>query len=110
MSEQVEEFIKKWCKENNTEEAVYSSYHLDAMLEFAKGCKQQGQWESVEGSAMDVGVSVYLHRFDYGVYDGRWFLDDDGEFHHEESGTVWDYDEQPEHYYIIPEIPQPPTK
>ena len=31
----VEEFLIKWRKENNTELAVYSSYHIDAMEAYA---------------------------------------------------------------------------
>jgi hypothetical protein len=34
--ELVDKFIKKWRKENNTKEAVYSSYHYDAMIAFAE--------------------------------------------------------------------------
>ena len=31
-----EEFIEQWRKENNTEGAVYSHYHYDAMEAYAK--------------------------------------------------------------------------
>lgn len=36
MDELLDEFLKTWKKENNTEEAVYSAYHYDAMIAFAK--------------------------------------------------------------------------
>jgi hypothetical protein len=36
MDKLLDEFLKKWIKENNTEQAVYSSYHYDAMIAFAK--------------------------------------------------------------------------
>lgn len=32
----VEEFLKEWKKENNTDEAVYSDYHIDAIEAYAK--------------------------------------------------------------------------
>ena len=32
----VDDFLKKWRKDNNTEEAIYSSYHYDAMIAFAE--------------------------------------------------------------------------
>tara|TARA_R110000868_G_scaffold409280_1_gene694487 strand:- start:674 stop:970 length:297 start_codon:yes stop_codon:yes gene_type:complete len=36
MDKLLEEFIKEWRLKNNTKDAVYSSYHYDAMTEFAK--------------------------------------------------------------------------
>ena len=36
MDKLLEDFIKEWRKENNTEDAVYSSYHYDAMIAFAE--------------------------------------------------------------------------
>ena len=36
MDKLLEEFIKDWRLKNNTKDAVYSSYHYDAMTEFAK--------------------------------------------------------------------------
>ena len=32
----LDEFLKKWRKENNTKYAVYSSYHYDAIEAYAK--------------------------------------------------------------------------
>ena len=34
----VDEFLIKWKEENNTVDAVYSSYHIDAMEAYAKHC------------------------------------------------------------------------
>ena len=36
MDKLLEEFIKEWRLSNNTKDAIYSSYHYDAMIEFAK--------------------------------------------------------------------------
>ena len=36
MDKLLEEFIKEWRLKNNTKDAIYSSYHYDAMIEFAK--------------------------------------------------------------------------
>ena len=36
MDKLLEEFIKEWRLNNNTKDAIYSSYHYDAMIEFAK--------------------------------------------------------------------------
>jgi len=36
MDKLLEEFIEDWRLKNNTKDAVYSSYHYDAMIEFAK--------------------------------------------------------------------------
>jgi len=36
MDKLLEEFIKDWRLKNNTKDAIYSSYHYDAMAEFAK--------------------------------------------------------------------------
>ena len=35
----VDDFVKQWRKENNTEEAVYAAYHYDAMVAFAEHCR-----------------------------------------------------------------------
>ena len=32
----VDDFVKQWRKENNTEDAVYAAYHYDAMVAFAE--------------------------------------------------------------------------
>lgn len=32
----IDKFIEYWRKQNNTEDAVYSSYHYDAMEEYAR--------------------------------------------------------------------------
>ena len=32
----IDEFVKDWREKNNTEDAVYSSYHYDAMEAYAK--------------------------------------------------------------------------
>lgn len=38
----VEEFLKDWRKNNNTEDAVYASYHIDAMEAYAENlCNQR---------------------------------------------------------------------
>ena len=36
MDKLLEEFIKDWRLKNNSKDAIYSSYHYDAMIEFAK--------------------------------------------------------------------------
>ena len=36
MDKLLEKFIKEWRLKNNTKDAIYSSYHYDAMIEFAK--------------------------------------------------------------------------
>ena len=36
MDKLLEEFIEDWRLENNTKDAIYSSYHYDAMTAFAK--------------------------------------------------------------------------
>jgi len=36
MDKLLEEFIKDWRSKNNSKDAIYSSYHYDAMIEFAK--------------------------------------------------------------------------
>ena len=37
MDKLLEEFIKDWRLKNNSKDAIYSSYHYDAMIEFACG-------------------------------------------------------------------------
>ena len=32
----VDDFVKEWRVKNNTEDAVYSAYHYDAMIAFAE--------------------------------------------------------------------------
>ena len=32
----VDDFVKEWREKNNTEDAVYSAYHYDAMIAFAE--------------------------------------------------------------------------
>jgi hypothetical protein len=32
----VDDFVKEWTVKNNTEDAVYSAYHYDAMIAFAE--------------------------------------------------------------------------
>jgi ABC-type branched-subunit amino acid transport system substrate-binding protein len=32
----VDDFVKEWRVKNNTEDAVYSAYHYDAMVAFAE--------------------------------------------------------------------------
>ena len=32
----VDDFVKEWREKNNTEDAVYSAYHYDAMVAFAE--------------------------------------------------------------------------
>ena len=32
----VDDFVKEWREKNNTEDAVYSHYHYDAMVAFAE--------------------------------------------------------------------------
>ena len=32
----IDKFVQDWRKQNNTEDAVYSSYHYDAMEAYAK--------------------------------------------------------------------------
>jgi len=41
MDKLLEEFIKDWRLKNNTKDAIYSSYHYDAMIEFAKQYHQE---------------------------------------------------------------------
>ena len=36
----VDDFVKQWRKKNNTEDAVYSAYHYDAMIVFAEYFKE----------------------------------------------------------------------
>lgn len=52
-----EQFLKDWKKENNTDDAVYSSYHIDAMEAYAKYYHRQ-QVNSVDLG--DVGGSAYF--------------------------------------------------
>ena len=36
----VDNFVKQWREKNNTEDAVYSAYHYDAMIAFAEYFKE----------------------------------------------------------------------
>ena len=36
----VDDFVKEWREKNNTEDAVYSAYHYDAMIAFAEYFKE----------------------------------------------------------------------
>ena len=36
----VDNFVKQWRVKNNTEDAVYSAYHYDAMIAFAEYFKE----------------------------------------------------------------------
>lgn len=41
----VDDFVKEWRVENNTEDAVYSAYHYDAMIAFAEYFKELNKSE-----------------------------------------------------------------
>lgn len=36
----VDDFVKQWIEKNNTEDAIYSAYHYDAMVAFAEYFKK----------------------------------------------------------------------
>ena len=41
----VDDFVKQWREKNNTEDAVYSAYHYDAMIAFAEYFKELNKSE-----------------------------------------------------------------
>ena len=41
----VDDFVKQWREKNNTEDAVYSAYHYDAMVAFAEYFKELNKSE-----------------------------------------------------------------
>lgn len=44
----VDNFVKQWREKNNTEDAVYSAYHYDAMIAFAEYFKEISKSEQVK--------------------------------------------------------------
>ena len=71
---------------------------------------QTMEWISVIRHKLEVGTEVYLHGFDYGIYEGTWFLNDDLKFYHVDSCAVFDWDTPPDHYCVVPELPPIPTR
>jgi hypothetical protein len=81
MDKLLEEFIKDWRLKNNSKDAIYSSYHYDAMIEFAKHYHSQqlilsGVSESfkTELEMHEIATEKYQeHNFGDAKYDG--FMD-----------------------------------
>ena len=70
MDKLLDDFIKEWRKENNTEDAVYSAYHYDAMIAFAKLYAQQQVKNTVDLGSVSQQRELLLafakHQRDWG--------------------------------------------
>jgi hypothetical protein len=75
MDKLLEEFIKDWRLKNNSKDAIYSSYHYDAMIEFAKhyhsqqlilsGVSQQRELLAFRKWQKDNWKDVYLYSNEF---------------------------------------------
>jgi len=64
MSKELDKFIEQWRKENNTEYAVYSSYHYDAMEAYANEqvIKELSDWVQFTKSIKPSVLSMMKDR------------------------------------------------
>jgi len=63
-----EEFLKKWRKENNTEEAVYSSYHIDAIEAYHK--------EKIDGIVIQIKSKQDEYKYGSDAYNILRYFED----------------------------------
>ena len=61
MDKLLEEFIKDWRLKNNSKDAIYSSYHYDAMIEFAKHYHSQQLILSGVSQQRELLIAFYKH-------------------------------------------------
>ena len=69
MDKLLEEFIKDWRLKNNSKDAIYSSYHYDAMIKFAKHYHSQQLILSGVSQRSEL-LPDFLYKDDFGIKIG----------------------------------------